>query len=135
MPGLAPAPIVTVSRRSAELIKYAANSYLAMRLSFINEIADLCDAAGGDVDEVALGIGLDSRIGSKYLRAGAGYGGSCLPKDTREFVATGRSFGAPLTLIEAAVAVNEGAAGEDGREDRPARWRRSRRGRRSRSWG
>ena len=104
---LAPAPVVTVSRRSAEIIKYAANSYLAMRLSFINEVADLCDAAGGNVDDVSYALGLDTRIGSRYFTAGAGFGGSCLPKDTREFIATARDFGAPVTLIETAVAVND----------------------------
>jgi UDPglucose 6-dehydrogenase len=104
---LAPAPIVMVSRRSAEIIKYAANAYLAMRLSFINEVADLCDAAGGNVDDVSYALGLDTRIGSRYFTAGAGFGGSCLPKDTREFIATARAFGAPVTLIETAVAVND----------------------------
>src|SRR5690606_17107239 len=90
------APIMFTSRRTAELIKYAANAYLAMKITFINEIADLCEKAGTDVQDVARGIGLDNRIGAKFLHAGPGYGGSCFPKDTAALTKTGQDFGAPL---------------------------------------
>ena len=84
------APLLFTSRRTAELIKYAANAFLATKITFINEIADLCEAVGGDVQDVARGIGLDGRIGSKFLHAGPGYGGSCFPKDTRRPAQDGR---------------------------------------------
>ena len=100
-------PIVVVNRRTSELTKYAANAFLAMKITFINEIADLCEKAGADVKEVARGIGLDKRIGAKFLHAGPGYGGSCFPKDTRALVRTGEDFGARQTLIERVDAVNE----------------------------
>jgi UDPglucose 6-dehydrogenase len=99
-------PLFFTSRRSAELIKYAANAFLAMKISFINEMADLCEAAGGDVQDVARGIGMDNRIGSKFLHAGPGYGGSCFPKDTLALMKSGQDFGTPLRLVETTVAVN-----------------------------
>ncbi len=101
------APILFTGRRSAELIKYAANSFLATKITFINEIADLCEKVGADVQEIARGIGLDNRIGAKFLHAGPGYGGSCLPKDTLALVKTGQDHGAPLRIVETTVAVNE----------------------------
>jgi UDPglucose 6-dehydrogenase len=100
------APIIYTGRRNAELIKYAANAFLAMKIGFINEMADLCEAVGGDVQEIARGIGLDNRIGSKFLHAGPGYGGSCFPKDTTALVKTGQDHGTPLRIIEAVVASN-----------------------------
>jgi UDPglucose 6-dehydrogenase len=101
------APLMFTSRRTSELIKYAANAFLAMKITFINEIADLCERLDADVQQVARGIGLDNRIGSKFLNAGPGYGGSCFPKDTLALVRTAQSAGAPLRLIETTVAVND----------------------------
>jgi UDPglucose 6-dehydrogenase len=100
-------PLLYVDRRSSELIKYAANAFLAMKITFINEIADLCEAVGADVQRVARGIGLDKRIGSKFLHAGPGYGGSCFPKDTLALVRTAHDARAPLSLVETTVRVNE----------------------------
>ena len=100
-------PILFTSRRAAELIKYAANAFLAMKITFINEIATLCEAVGADVQDVASGIGLDKRIGPKFLHAGPGYGGSCFPKDTHALIRTGRDAGAPLKLVEAVTWVND----------------------------
>jgi UDPglucose 6-dehydrogenase len=100
-------PIVFTSRRTSELIKYAANAFLAMKITFINEVADLCEAVGADVQQVARGIGLDNRIGSKFLHAGPGYGGSCFPKDTLALVRTARDYAAPIELIETTVKVND----------------------------
>lgn len=100
-------PIVATSLETAEIIKYAANSFLAMKVSFINEVADLCERAGADVHDVARGIGLDGRIGRKFLHPGPGYGGSCFPKDTLAFARTAQDLGAPLRLIEATIAVND----------------------------
>lgn len=99
-------PLLFTSRRTAEMIKYAANSFLAMKITFINECADLCEAIGADVQDVARGIGLDNRIGSKFLHAGPGYGGSCFPKDTVAFAQTARDAGAPVRLIETVIDVN-----------------------------
>ena len=99
-------PIVFTARRTSELIKYAANGFLAMKITFINEIADLCEAVGANVQEVAKGIGLDNRIGRKFLNAGPGYGGSCFPKDTLALMKTARDAAAPIELIEATVRVN-----------------------------
>ncbi len=99
-------PIVFTSRRSSELIKYAANAFLATKITFINEMADLCERTGADVQAVSRGIGLDKRIGSKFLHAGPGYGGSCFPKDTLALVRTANEAGTPLQLVEAVVAVN-----------------------------
>ena len=100
------APIVTMSRCGAELTKYAANAFLATKITFINEIADLCEAVGADVQDVARGIGLDKRIGTKFLHAGPGYGGSCFPKDTLALLKTSQDFGSPQRIVESVVAVN-----------------------------
>mgnify|MGYP001766287819 CR=1 FL=1 len=102
------APVLFTGRRTAELIKYAANAFLATKVTFINEMADLCEKVGANVQEVARGIGLDNRIGSKFLHAGPGYGGSCFPKDTRALVETARQYQAPARLVEAVVAANDG---------------------------
>ncbi|MFY7977236.1 MAG: UDP-glucose dehydrogenase family protein [Brevundimonas sp.] len=99
-------PLLYVGRRTSELIKYAANAFLAMKITFINEMADLSEAVGADVQQVARGIGLDKRIGSKFLHAGPGYGGSCFPKDTLALVRTAQDAGAPSRLIETTVEVN-----------------------------
>jgi len=99
-------PIVFTERRTSELIKYAANAFLAMKITFINEIADLCEEVGANVQEVAKGIGLDNRIGRKFLNAGPGYGGSCFPKDTLALMKTARDHNAPIELIETTVRVN-----------------------------
>ena len=101
------APIQFTGRRTSELIKYAANAFLAMKITYINEMADLCENVGADVQQVARGIGLDNRIGSKFLHAGPGYGGSCFPKDTLALVKTAEDSGAPIRLIETTVAINE----------------------------
>ena len=100
-------PMVFTGIETAELIKYAANAFLATKITFINEIADLCEALGSDVQDVARGIGLDGRIGRKFLHAGPGFGGSCFPKDCTALVRTAREAAAPLAIVEAAVAVNE----------------------------
>jgi len=100
-------PIVVTDLETAETIKYAANAFLAMKITFINEIADLCEKTGADVQQVAKGIGLDTRIGGKFLHAGPGYGGSCFPKDTLALVQTGERYGAPQRIIETVVAVND----------------------------
>jgi UDPglucose 6-dehydrogenase len=101
------APILNTGRRTAELIKYAANAFLATKITFINEIADLCERVGADVQEVARGIGLDNRIGGKFLHAGPGYGGSCFPKDTVALIKTGHDYDAPLRIIETVALVND----------------------------
>jgi UDPglucose 6-dehydrogenase len=101
------APLMFTGRRTAELIKYAGNAFLAMKITFINEIADLCERTGANVQDVARGIGLDGRIGSKFLNAGPGYGGSCFPKDTLALVKTGHDYDSPLRLVEATVEVND----------------------------
>lgn len=100
-------PILYTKIETAELIKYAANTFLAAKITFINEVANLCEKVGANVQEVARGIGLDGRIGSKFLHAGPGYGGSCFPKDTLALVQTARDYDAPLHIIEAVVKVNE----------------------------
>ena len=100
-------PLLFTARRTSELIKYAANAFLAMKITFINEMADLCEAVGADVQQVARGIGLDNRIGSKFLHAGPGYGGSCFPKDTLALVHTAKEAGAPVRLVETTVEVND----------------------------
>jgi UDPglucose 6-dehydrogenase len=100
-------PVLVTGRRTAELTKYAANAFLATKITFINEIADLCERVGADVQDVARGIGLDNRIGGKFLHAGAGYGGSCFPKDTLALIKTGQDFEAPLRIVETVAAVNE----------------------------
>jgi UDPglucose 6-dehydrogenase len=101
------APLIEMTRRGAELTKYAANAFLAVKITFINEIADLCEKVGADVQEVARGIGLDGRIGSKFLHAGPGYGGSCFPKDTLALLKTAQDFEAPQRIVETVVAVND----------------------------
>ena len=101
------APILYTSRRTAELIKYAANAFLATKITFINEVADLCEKVGADVQEVARGIGLDNRIGAKFLHPGPGFGGSCFPKDTLALIKTAQDHAAPLRIVEAVVAVND----------------------------
>ncbi len=100
-------PILFVSRRTSELIKYAANAFLATKITFINEIADLCEAVGADVQDVSRGIGLDNRIGKKFLHAGPGYGGSCFPKDTLALLKTAEDFESPIHIVEAVVKVND----------------------------
>ena len=100
-------PMVYVSRRTSELIKYASNAFLAVKITFINEIADLCEKTGADVQDVARGIGLDKRIGPKFLHPGPGYGGSCFPKDTLALVKTGQDYDAPLRIVETVISVND----------------------------
>jgi UDPglucose 6-dehydrogenase len=101
------APLLFTGRRTAELIKYAANAFLATKITFINEIADLCEAVGADVKDVARGIGLDNRIGGKFLHAGPGYGGSCFPKDTLALLKTAEDHDTPLRIIQSVVQVND----------------------------
>ena len=101
------APIMYTGRRTAELIKYAANAFLATKITFINEMADLAEKVGANVQEIARGIGLDNRIGSKFLHAGPGFGGSCFPKDTRALIKTAQDYDAPLRIVEAVNAVND----------------------------
>ena len=101
------APILYTARRTAELIKYAANAFLATKITFINEIADLCEKVGADVQEVARGIGFDNRIGSKFLHAGPGFGGSCFPKDVRALIKTAQDHEVPLRIVEAVAVVND----------------------------
>jgi UDPglucose 6-dehydrogenase len=99
-------PILFTDRRTSELIKYAANAFLAVKIAYINEMADLCEQVGANVQEVARGIGLDNRIGKKFLNAGPGYGGSCFPKDTLALMRTAQEAHAPVTIVEATVASN-----------------------------
>jgi UDPglucose 6-dehydrogenase len=101
------APLLYTGRRTAELIKYAANAFLATKVTFINEIAELCEKVGADVQEVARGIGLDNRIGAKFLHAGPGFGGSCFPKDALALIKTGQDHEAPLRIVETIMAVND----------------------------
>ena len=100
-------PLLFTSRRTSELIKYAANAFLATKITFINEIADLCENVGANVQEVARGIGLDNRIGTKFLHAGPGYGGSCFPKDTLALIKTAQDYEAPMRIVEAVASVND----------------------------
>ncbi|HEU0043864.1 UDP-glucose/GDP-mannose dehydrogenase family protein [Sphingomonas sp.] len=100
-------PLLFVGRRTSELIKYAANAFLATKITFINEIADLCEAVGADVQDVSRGIGLDNRIGRKFLHAGPGYGGSCFPKDTLALLKTAEDYDTPVRVVEAVVKVND----------------------------
>src|SRR5437764_1724259 len=95
------------ARRTAELIKYAANAFLATKITFINEVADLAEKVGADVQQVARGIGLDNRIGSKFLHAGPGFGGSCFPKDTRALIKTAQDSSVPMRIVEAVLSVND----------------------------
>jgi UDPglucose 6-dehydrogenase len=101
------APLVFTARRTSELIKYAANAFLSIKITFINEIADLCEAVGADVRDVSRGIGLDNRIGTKFLNAGPGYGGSCFPKDTLALLKTAEDYQSPIRVVDAVVYVNE----------------------------
>ncbi|QPF87125.1 UDP-glucose/GDP-mannose dehydrogenase family protein [Bradyrhizobium genosp. L] len=101
------APLMFTARRTAEMIKYAANAFLATKITFINEIADLSEKVGADVQEVARGIGLDNRIGTKFLHPGPGFGGSCFPKDTRALIKIGQDYDVQLRIVEAVLAVNE----------------------------
>jgi UDPglucose 6-dehydrogenase len=105
-------PIVFTKLETAELIKYSANAFLAMKITFINQVADLCEKVGADVHDVARGIGLDGRIGSKFLHPSPGFGGSCFPKDTRALIQTARDAGSPLSLIEATLDFNEARKGQ-----------------------
>src|ERR1700760_1767504 len=100
-------PILFTARRTSELIKYAANAFLALKITYINEMASLCEKVGADVQDVARGIGLDGRIGSKFLHAGPGYGGSCFPKDCLALVRTAREAGAPISIVEAVIGGND----------------------------
>jgi len=100
-------PILFTSRRTSELTKYAANAFLATKITFINEMADLCEKVGANVQEVSRGIGLDNRIGKKFLHAGPGYGGSCFPKDTLAIVKTAQNYGSPVKIIEAVEQINK----------------------------
>jgi UDPglucose 6-dehydrogenase len=100
-------PMVVTDRRTAELIKYAANAFLAVKIGFINEISDLCDAVGANVQQVARGIGLDNRIGSKFLHTGPGYGGSCFPKDTLALTKTANDVGTPVTIVNSVISAND----------------------------
>lgn len=100
-------PILFTKRETAEVIKYAANAFLATKITFINEIADLCEKVGADVQQVAKGIGMDGRIGAKFLHAGPGYGGSCFPKDTQALVRAGQKYAAPQRIVETVIASNE----------------------------
>jgi UDPglucose 6-dehydrogenase len=101
------APLIFTDRRTSELIKYAANAFLATKITFINEMADLCEAVGANVQEVARGIGLDNRIGTKFLHAGPGYGGSCFPKDTLALIRTANDYAVPLSIVESVVSAND----------------------------
>jgi len=109
-------PILFTSRRSSELIKYAANAFLAVKITFINEMADLCEKVGADVQDVSRGIGMDNRIGPKFLHAGPGYGGSCFPKDTLALLKTAEDYEAPTRIVEAVVKVNDGRKRAMGRK-------------------
>ena len=100
-------PLMKTQRRTAELIKYAGNAFLAVKISFINQISDLCDAADANVQQVARGIGLDNRIGAKFLHAGPGYGGSCFPKDTLALSKTAHDYGVPITIVDTVIEVNQ----------------------------
>ena len=100
-------PLFFVDRRTSELIKYAANSFLATKVTFINEVADLCEQVGANIQDVARGMGLDNRIGTKFLHAGPGFGGSCFPKDTLALVKTGQDYGVPMRIVETVVSVND----------------------------
>src|SRR2546421_392839 len=101
------APILFTGRRTAELTKYAANAFLATKITFINEIADLCERVGADVQEVARGIGFDNRIGATFLHAGPGFGGSCFPKDVRALIKTAQDHDVPMRILEAVLGVND----------------------------
>ncbi|WP_172122830.1 MULTISPECIES: UDP-glucose/GDP-mannose dehydrogenase family protein [unclassified Devosia] len=109
-------PLMFTGRRTSELIKYAANAFLAMKITFINEMADLCEKVGANVQDVARGMGLDNRIGTKFLHAGPGYGGSCFPKDTSALAKSGQDHEAPMRLVETTIAINDGRKRAMGRK-------------------
>ena len=104
---LPPSIVPFTSRTNAELVKYASNAFLAMKITFINEMADLCEKVGADVQDVSRGIGMDGRIGAKFLHAGPGYGGSCFPKDTLALLKTAEDYDSPTRIVEAVVKVND----------------------------
>ena len=110
---------------TAELIKYAANAFLATKVTFINELARLCEATGADIEELAVGMGLDTRIGQSFLAAGPGFGGSCFPKDLRALVKTANDFGSHVEIVETVLRVQRASQAIDGRQD-PHRARRHR---------
>ena len=112
-------PMFYTSCRNAELIKYAANAFLATKITFINELADLCEKVGADIQEVARGIGLDNRIGAKFLHAGPGFGGSCFPKDVRALIKTGQDHDVQLRILEAVAALNDNRAGNGAQKSPP----------------
>ena len=128
-------PILFTGRRTAELIKYAANAFLATKITFINEIADLCEAVGADVQDVSRGIGLDNRIGSKFLHAGPGYGGSCFPKDTLALLKTAEDYETPGADRRGGGAGQRQPQARDGPQGDPGAGRRRRAARRSRCSG
>ncbi len=102
------APVMVCNRRSAEMIKYASNDFLALKISYMNEIANLCEAIGADVEEVAKGMGFDERIGKRFLHAGIGYGGSCFPKDTKALHHLSAQHGCEMRTVKAAIEINDG---------------------------
>ena len=112
-------PLLFTDRRTSELIKYAANAFLATKITFINEMADLCEKVGANVQDVARGMGLDNRIGSKFLHPGPGFGGSCFPKDTLALIRTGEEFDVPLRIVNAVSEINEARKHCHGRRGSP----------------
>jgi UDPglucose 6-dehydrogenase len=120
------APIMMTSRRTAELIKYASNAFLATKITFINEMAEPCESVGANVQDLVRGIGLDNRIGSKFLNAGPGFGGSCFPKDTFALIKTAQDHDKPVRIVEAVVSVKGSQARRGPKSHRRMRWRSSR---------
>ncbi len=116
-------PFVITTVETAELIKYAANAFLATKISFINEMANLCEEIGGNVQDISRGIGLDGRIGKKFLHAGPGYGGSCFPKDTQALLRIAQENGVACRIIEAVIEVNAAQKARMTRKIRQAHWR------------
>ena len=112
-------PILVTEIETAELIKYATNSFLATKITFINEMADLCEKVGADVQTVARGLGLDGRIGPKFLHPGPGYGGSCFPKDTAALLRIAEEANVPMRIVESVVSVNDGSKAQYGQKDHP----------------
>ena len=128
-------PIVTTDLESAEMIKYAANAFLATKITFINEIAALCEKTGADIKQVSKGMGLDGRIGNKFLHAGPGYGGSCFPKDTKALARIGQDHASPMVITEAVIKINEDVKRRYGRQAAGPVWRQLQRQDGCRSWG
>ena len=122
-------PVVVTNVVTAEVIKYASNAFLATKISFINEMADLCEKVGADVHDVARGMGLDQRIGRKFLHPGPGYGGSCFPKDTRAILELARDHDVPLKIVSAVIDVNAGRLALVARQDQEGAAREASRGR------